>query len=136
MVELIGSMKRCLGDPRFLDTVYDTFLGSSLDISERFSETDLVLQKRALSNALRVLLQHAAGHAGTEGEYLRLARRHGPDGLNIPSHLYRHWTQALMAAVERHDPRLNDGLREQWNRFLRLEVPRFIQAGKPAEPVP
>jgi hypothetical protein len=82
-----------------------------------------------VGRSVTLLLQHASGvEHGTES-LVEVARRHGPDDLDIPAGLYEHWVEALVQTVAEHDPRFSPELEAHWREFLHREVAWFRRVG-------
>ena len=46
---------------------------------------------------------------------LRLARKHGRAGLDVPKSLYRYWLTSLIGAVAQCDPEFDAPVEKAWN---------------------
>ena len=81
------SFGRCMAHPRFFDLFYDDFLGSSLEVKQKFQQTDFARQKRMLRLSL-LLVMNAAVHKANDFSFLEsTAIRHSRSAVNIPPHL-------------------------------------------------
>ena len=109
-----ASYHRCRASEHFIDTFYEHFLTKSREVAEKFRGIDFTRQKFMLRESLLMLLLFNHDDPGAVEELERLAERHSRRGINIPSHLYSLWLDALCEAVENHDPEYEPTLNEKW----------------------
>lgn len=130
---LISSYQRVLTVPGFGDCFYRRFLAGHPEVARRFAGVDMARQKFLLQRSLTLMMQHAAGREGAGEALAELARRHGPEGMDIPEFLYGVWVDALVGALEECDPCFEAGLEAEWRNLLDREVMLFIgkAAGMP-----
>ena len=77
-----------------------------------FAETAFDRQHRLLAHGIGLLLIYAKRPNPHLLE--RIARRHGPDDLAIPSRMYPLFVDSLVAAVREHDPECDDTVEAAW----------------------
>jgi hypothetical protein len=129
VADVIESYKRVSRDPQFLERFYVRFFARDPDVPRRFEGVDMARVRFLVGRSVTLLLQHASGvERGTES-LVEVARRHGPDDLDIPERLYEHWVEALVETVAEHDPQFGPELEAQWRDFLHREVDWFRRVG-------
>ena len=121
-----ASYRRCRSNEEFIDTFYEHFLAKSQEVSEKFRGTDFARQKLMLRQSLLAMLLFNLGSDLAREELERLGERHSRRGVNIPSHLYDLWLDALCEAVEQHDPEFTSELREQWQQAMRPGIELIV----------
>lgn len=132
------SLERCGRDRTFLDRFYERFLASSPEVEERFADTDLEHQKRALRASFHVLLLAAENPDSTGArEYLEhLAERHSASQMDIGADLYDLWLDSLLETVRVLDPKFELEIERAWEEVMgvgiRFPVSRYRSAGKTA----
>ena len=114
------SLNRCLAASGFLESFYQSFVGSSEEVREKFKNTDMKLQAKMLQDSLFVLAVAAQGDADSPARYSLpgLAEKHGSKGFDIRPELYDLWLEALVETVKRHDPDYSDEIEEAWRSTL------------------
>ena len=120
--EVTASYHRCRASDGFIDTFYDVFLSKSPDVAEKFRHTNFPQQKLMLRESLLMMLLFNIDADATREELERLAKQHGPRGIDIPSHMYDLWLDALCEAVQRHDPEYQPELDDQWRRAMQAGI--------------
>jgi hemoglobin-like flavoprotein len=114
------SLHRCLGDPSFIESFYERFVGSSEEVRERFKNTDMKRQVRMLEDSLFVLA--VAVQSGAEsparGSLPGIAERHSSRDLDIKPELYDVWLEALIETAGRYDPEFAPEIEEAWRGTL------------------
>ena len=101
----------------FIDGFYARLLSSSMEIAQKFANTDFDRQKEIVL----LSLIHVASYysADSPGEILeRLARRHSRNEVNVEPHLYDVWLDTLLKTVEVYDPEYDSIVCESWQRVL------------------
>ena len=116
----LASLKRCLAAPGFLDSFYERFIASSEEVREKFKDTDVRRQVRALEDSLYVV---AVAVQGEEGSLARqalpaIAARHGRQDRDIPPHLFDLWIECLVETVRAYDPPLTPDVEAAWRETL------------------
>lgn len=99
-----------------IDTFYDVFIRSSVEVSRKFVHTDFPV----LKNMLLLSITHIARADLTQKNNILegLAFTHNKDGHDIPPHLYDYWLESLLAAVKKHDVDYDDKVRQAWINTL------------------
>ena len=82
----------------FIDHFYDSFLGSSAEIGEKFAKTDMDHQKQMLRDSFKLVLSFSTRRRSNE-ELERIARRHDHSELDISPALYSEWLDSLVESV-------------------------------------
>lgn len=120
------SYGRCCRREQFFEDFYSIFLGKSDTVRGMFADTNMVEQRRLLRAGISWLLMFARG---TPGSKLRhLGETHSRTGYAIHPTLYGVWLEALMEAVQRHDPSYSQELDLRWRNVLRPGI-EVIQSG-------
>ena len=116
----LGSLKRCLGVPGFMESFYQSFVSASEEVREKFRNTDLQRQARMLSDSLYVMAVAVQGQTGSpaRGDLPRLAERHSRKDLDIRAPLYDHWLACLIDTARRHDPQFTPEIEAAWRATL------------------
>ena len=114
------SLHRCLGDPAFLQSFYEAFVGSSDEVREKFKNTDMERQVRMLESSLYVLAVAVQGGANSpaRGDLPRIAERHSRKDLDIGPELYDLWLSALLETAKRYDPEFTPEIEDAWRNTL------------------
>ncbi|WP_207063641.1 hypothetical protein [Motiliproteus sp. SC1-56] len=112
-----ASFQRCAENPAFIDDFYAFFVGMSPAVAAAFAHTDMDQQAVMLRASLELILP-GDEHGARQQVLGRLARLHGPDGVNIPPRLYDYWLEALLDTLAVHDPDYNPALEAIWRRVL------------------
>src|SRR5215470_3431238 len=115
-----SSVNRCLADEEFLEDFYDHFIASSDEVREKFKNTDMAAQKRALADSLYVLAVAAQGSQASPSwkQLERLARRHSRAEMDIRPGLYDLWLDSLLKAVAEHDEDYSPAIDSAWRAVL------------------
>ncbi len=116
-VELVeASYQRCAERPEFYATFYESFLASDARVPPMFAGTKFERQNRLLRHALGLLIIYAKRENPALLE--RIAVRHNRHGVGAPPELYGKFIDALVDALERHDPGFTPELGEAWRRVM------------------
>jgi hemoglobin-like flavoprotein len=112
----LASLKRCLAVPGFLDSFYERFTGSSEEVREKFKDTDMARQVRALEDSLYVVANAVQGEEGSLARQAlpAIAARHGRQDRDIPPHLFDLWIECLLETVRVHDPEWSPAVEAAW----------------------
>lgn len=117
------SLARCTAQSEFLDLFYDTFLGSSPKVREKFANTEFASQKRMLSASFNLMLRAAQNEESGPPEYLEeLAKRHGAKQLAIGADLYDLWLDSLLAAVRTCDSACTPEVEQAWEKVMGIGI--------------
>ena len=114
------SLHRCLGDPAFLQSFYEAFVGSSEEVREKFKNTDMKRQVRMLENSLYVLAVAVQGgvNSPARSDLPRIAERHSRRDLDIRPELYDLWLASLLETAKRYDPEFTPEIEAAWRDTL------------------
>ena len=120
----LASLKRCLAVSGFMEGFYQSFVGSSEEVREKFRNTDLQRQAQMLSDSLYALAVAAQGQEGSFawGDMPRLAARHSRKDLDIRPALYDHWLACLLDTARRHDPQFTPEIEAAWQATLEMGI--------------
>ncbi|MEJ2044123.1 MAG: globin [Reinekea sp.] len=110
------SYGRSCSKPAFFEDFYYIFINKSPMFKEMFSNTDMQAQKQLLRNGILVLIMHARGMPDTKVR--ALGKSHSKKGLNIHPDHYKHWLNALIETLSRHDPEFTPMLESAWRNTL------------------
>jgi hemoglobin-like flavoprotein len=117
------SLQRCNARPGFLDLFYEKFLASSPKVKEKFANTDMIRQKRALRTSLHLMLMAAGdGEEGPKKHLADMAERHSSRDLKIGAELYDLWLDCLLDTVKESDPEYDDKVREAWDEVMSVGI--------------
>lgn len=115
-----ASLNRCLAATGFLESFYESFVGSSEEVREKFKNTDMKRQIKMLEDSLYVLAVAAQGGQGSpaRGALPGIARRHSRHDLDIRPALYDLWLSSLLETARRYDPDFTDATEAAWRVTL------------------
>lgn len=117
---------RCLIRPTFFDDFYKEFTSQSLEIRQKFANTEMTAQKDALRAGLTFLIMYAEGKSAFAADKLdKLGDSHKKSRLNIRPDLYPLWMQSLIATVKKHVVSFNDASLKAWQAVLQNGVNRI-----------
>lgn len=123
-----ASYERCRLSETFLADFYEAFLGSDPAIPPLFAHTDFDRQRRLLQHALGLLFSFARRPNPNLLE--RIATRHGPAEMNIPADHYPRFLDALLLAVQKHDPEATPAVAEAWRAALAPGIRYMARFGR------
>ncbi len=111
-----ASYERCLRHDDFFRSFYERFLASDPAIAPQFANTRFERQHKLLQHGLGLLLSYA----GRPNPHLleRIAERHGPSDMNVPSSQYAMFLDSLLHAVRLHDPECTAETEEAWRMAM------------------
>lgn len=125
--EFEASLERCTADPGFLDAFYESFLGSSPKVREKFAGTDFDRQKAALRASFHTMLMAARDEGNGPERWLGpLAERHGARQLQIGSDYYDLWLDSLLKAVKACDPGWSQEVEAAWEAVMGVGIRYLI----------
>ena len=115
-----ASLNRCLAASGFIESFYESFVGSSEEVREKFRNTDMKRQVRMLEDSLYVLAVAVQGGQSSpaRGALPGIARRHSRHELDIRPELYDLWLSSLVETARRYDPDFTDATEEAWRDSL------------------
>ena len=123
-----ASYGRCLANGDVIQTFYNNFLMTSDQVTEKFKHTDFESQKKLLRHGINLMIMYAddniAGMAGLK----RIQQSHSRRGLNITSNFYQSWKMSLLKALEQHDRKFDEDIRNKWGVVLDKGI-AFIAEG-------
>lgn len=121
-----SSLKRCQEAPLFFERFYDLFLRQKPEIRKKFEHVDMDRQMRMLQASLQMVM--LASQPGISPEFYlgRVAARHSKKDLDIPSHLYEDWLDALLTAVAENDPKFSPEVRDVWDQVMTIGIQYMI----------
>ena len=119
------SYTRCSKSEGFYDDFYNGFLESSEEIREHFAETSRAKQKVFAHSGVSTILLFAMGSPKSKERLDTLVGKHGPQEMNIRPDLYPNWTEALVAAVTKHDPEFTPELDQAWRITIQMGLDKF-----------
>jgi len=118
------SLKRCNGNPRFLDVFYETFLSASPAIAEKFADTEMTRQKRMVEASLYTSILAAEGVPYAVSFIKRLGEKHRD--LPIGPALYELWLDSLLQTVSVCDEAFNEQVEAAWRAVLRRSIETML----------
>src|SRR5690606_21216123 len=98
------------------DDFYRTFLASSPEVAEKCTHTDMLAQKQRLRAGILNLVLYARGLPPTKLQ--ALAESHSRHPLDITPPPSTYWINALLDAIRRHDPEMDEAGIRAWDRVL------------------
>lgn len=125
--EFSASLGRCHANPGFITRFYDLFIAASPEAAERFKNTDLERQRRAMSASLYALVLAMEGGQAASLYLDRIARQHGRKELDIRPELYLVWLDCLIQAVEEFDPEYSPETESLWRDAMAFGI-EFMQS--------
>ncbi|MBL6448738.1 globin [Fulvivirga sp. 29W222] len=123
-----NSYGRCLSNGKVLETFYQKFLSSSVEVKERFKHTDFEQQHKLLRHGINLMIMYAAGNIAGQAGLRRIKDSHSRVRLNIDPRFYSLWKDALMSAIVQHDKKLDGETRRAWNEVLDKGI-EFVTSG-------
>lgn len=123
------SLQRCTADPDFMLSFYERFLASSDAVKQMFVGVDLVKQRLMLGTALTTMAGLQTLSPNDVDQLEKIARVHGPNGLNIAPAMYDTFVDTMIDTVRATDPEFDDQVKDAWRSVLRRGVDFFIEHG-------
>lgn len=117
--EIKASLKRCLADPNFLDIFYKNFMSASVQIAEKFKNTNFAYQKIMLKSSLHIMTAMAMGGMQQSDALNKLATLHDRRHRNIKPEWYEDWLDALIKAINATDPLYSARAELLWRDAMR-----------------
>jgi len=101
------------GGRAFFHRFYENFLASSVQVQEKFRNTDMDRQELVLQKGLYHLISFYL--MKMDNEFLKsIATSHDRHHYNIEPELYDVWLDALLKTVEEMDPECDNDLKLAW----------------------
>jgi len=122
IADFSASLGRCHANPEFITRFYDLFIAASPEAAEKFSDTDLERQRRAMSSSLYALVLTLEGGEAATLYLDRIARQHGRQDLDIRPELYDVWLECLIEAVKEFDPQYSDEIERLWRDAMAFGI--------------
>ena len=122
-----ASLGRCHANPGFIARFYDLFVAASPEAAEKFKDTDLERQCRAMSSSLYALVLVIEGSKAAILYLDKIARQHGREDLDIRPELYDVWLKCLIETVSEFDPQYSDEIERLWRDAMAFGV-KFMQS--------
>ena len=117
----------------FFTAFYKLFVATSDEAASKFRDTDMAAQVRMLQLSVTILLNFFV--TSRQDEHLvKLAQRHGKQGVDISPELYEVWLECLIETVRQFDPKFNLEVATAW-RVVFTKGIEFM-ASKCAEDTP
>lgn len=125
--DVLSSYGRCLLKRGFIERFYEIFMASDDSIRALFARTDMSKQTMALRRGISTAISFAEGSGIVKGTMNEMAMVHSRKGrVPIQPHLYRHWLESILKAVQEYDPAANAKLMARWEEALKPAVDHFI----------
>ncbi len=122
-----ASLGRCHANTGFITRFYDLFIAASPEAAEKFKNTDLERQSRAMSSSLYALVMVIEGGEAAILYLDKIARQHGRKDLDIRPQLYDVWLDCLIETVSEFDPQYSDEIERLWRDAMAFGV-KFMQS--------
>ena len=115
-----ASLRRCLAHTDFLREFYESFMGSSPEVRDKFRNTEFPRQTRVLADSLYIMAVASESRADAIAwkELDRLAERHSRNGLDIRPEFYESWLECLIKAAREFDPDFSPEIEVAWRSAL------------------
>lgn len=114
----LKSLDRCSSQEGFIPAFYRRFLGSSVEIRDRFRETDFEKQNQMLLRSLRLSAGATTGDPESLREIRERAETHDRHHLDIPPRLYDIWRSCVIRTASEFDDEWDDATEQSWNTIL------------------
>ena len=111
---LKASYLRCRQTNQLAECHYKAFLDSHPDVPKYFATINRPEHLLLLRAMHSVLCRLWDGGDLISATMLRLERKHGPDGLDIPKALYRYWMESLISGVSQCNPDFDSAVEDAW----------------------
>lgn len=118
VIESVADSYERVRGVEFARDFYRRFLAADDEVRLRFAKTDFDAQRELFLHGVFALIDFSRGRPLGKLALHRLAHKHGPGQLAIPSRLYDVWLTALLETLARSDPRWTPALREGWRAVL------------------
>ena len=122
------SFERCEANGNFAETFYNTFLGSSPEISPYFAATDFERQRKVLRDSVYVMVTKDVADPEMRRMLDRLGKAHSRDKRNVLPKLYELWLNSICDTAAVLDPDWNDDLERKWRVRLRAGMQIIMAA--------
>lgn len=100
-----------------IDRFYELFLASSPEVAEKFSGTNMAVQKTMLHDSLQYMVAYLSSPNARQ-QVARIAAVHGRGAADIPPELYDLWLASLLQALREADPEFDDDVELAWRVML------------------
>lgn len=119
VTDLTSSLRRCLGNPDFLQFFVDDLVRHQPDILPLIDRLGQGGMQTVVRKGITIILLDAARHGQSRQTLARLKERHGPNGLNISKDWFDQFHRSLLSAVREYDPEFTATLDRQWDHVLK-----------------
>lgn len=126
--DVLDSYHRCEAVGGLFDTFYDIFFAKSPEISPKFSNTDMELQKQNVMASVLMALRLATEDLVARKYIQEIAETHSRERHDIRPQLYGVWLNALCEAISKQDPQYTPALEEKWRQAMRPAIELMIAA--------
>lgn len=114
------SYGRCCASDGFFDTFYEHFLASSLEVHDKFANTNMAAQKLLLRQGILNVVLYARGMPDTKLRALGCS--HSRKAMDIRPELYNLWFKALAKTIEEHDKQVTAEIIAAWREVINKSV--------------
>jgi truncated hemoglobin YjbI len=102
---------------RFFERFYQFFFAADPRVAELFGDASMERQKEVLEISMGYVIDYAVSKRSTL--YVgRLAQRHGPEEIGVPSELFDTWLECLLDAVREQDPGFDPDVESAWRTIM------------------
>lgn len=122
LADYTASLDRCTSHAGFLDRFYELFLNSSVEVREKFKNTNFDRQKQALRASLYMLMTAHDWSSECDAQFAEIAERHSRRDLDIPPALYDLWLTCLLQTVSEFDPQYDAEIETAWKKILQPSI--------------
>lgn len=123
----LESLKRCADNPGFMESFYERFLASSVEVKNKFVRTDFKKQHAMLIRSLKLAAEATSGNTAALREIHDRAETHDHNHLDIKPHLYDLWLASVIETASEFDPIWNETIGAAWRNILGLAIQQMIK---------
>lgn len=122
-----ASYGRCLSSKDFLNDFYKNLFSSSPEVSKKFRNTDMEIQKKMVKESITTLMIYAKNKQSTFAN-MRLEQIgviHSKKNHDIKIEHYGLWIESLIKTIRKHDPECDQALEDMWVSVLKTGIEKI-----------
>ena len=122
-----ASYGRCLSSKNFLDDFYQNLFSSSPEVSKKFKNTNMDVQKRMVKESITTLMIYAKNKQSTFANMRieQIGIMHSKKNYDIQTQHYNLWIESLIKTIQKHDPECDQALADMWVSVLKTGIERI-----------
>ncbi len=128
MQEPRGSYGRCLATGDFLERFYQILFEAEPSLAAAFSGVDLEKHTELLREGLAMVILLGTGGAPVAPTLWRIARTHGPGGLDLPPEAFQAWLDCLVETVRESDPLFDAEIEAAWRSAVQVGIDFIVSS--------